>query len=211
MAISDKSTCSRTYDGFLYDFHYHREGISLHLDRVLENIWLCKLIFIDENISERVPLVDWSEYLFYYTELLLDGKEYYKKYKSEIRKISYDMILLMEIKTSLVLISKTSHISDHNLKNENIKKICDVIFNDSSVNKASLDPLTDQILNLISSNEIAPSSMKLAHAYTTPNFSDIKNTIAEGFLEILLASYWSFYSRLDNLVIAKILYKYKNK
>ena len=205
--ICDTRTCCKIYDSYLFNFDYHKDSISLHLERQASSYfgtWICNISFDNENFSKEIRIVNWTNYLSNYIDSSLESEDFYAKYKSVINKISYNMKIIMDVKSSLVLMSKTSTPKNYFLRKKYVKQICDVIFNDNSSSLKLFDPLVDDIVSSMPSSDFNISS-----SLTVPIFSIEQNTIAEALFEILHASYYNFYEPFTGSHIAKILRSYK--
>ena len=158
--VIHRGKSAEIYNSFLDNFYYHRGGIKIHLRKLLDysNCWDCNLMFEEENISRKINILSWDNFISVYIDPVLQDESFYGRYKPQIHSISYDLKIIMEVKASLVMLRQTTsyklfeNIKFDSLIHSYIMQICDVIFNDKSETFDSFDPLIDNIINSVSSS-----------------------------------------------------------
>lgn len=205
--------CGKIYNSFIYDFHYHKDGIKIHLRKLQDNSnsWDCNLHFTRENFSTKINIPNWDDFLFNYVDPFLKDNLVYERYVSQMCSISYDLKIIMEIKTCLVMFTQTSSYKFYELVDfdSSVKKyimqICDVIFSDESGSFDSFDSLVDNIINSVPSSfwdEIM--ALKRFPTFSPENIC----SLTSAFITMFSTGYSGFGKHLTNSEILQTLSPY---
>ena len=157
--------CSDIYNSYMNNFYYHSDDIYIQLERGYPHsrCWSCRINFEKVEVSEVVDILSWDRFLSFYIDDYFRHESFYRKYEHQMYKISYDMKIIMEIKSSLVVMSETSCPDDYLLMSKvcdfddslqaGIKKISNTSFEDKSETLSLYDYLVNDIINSMSSSD----------------------------------------------------------
>ena len=155
--------CSDIYNSYMNNFYYHSDDIYIQLERGYPHsrCWSCRINFEKVEVSEVVDILSWDRFLSFYIDDYFRHESFYRKYEHQMYKISYDMKIIMEIKSSLVVMSEKCFPDDYLLMSKvcdfddslqaGIKKISNTIFEDKSETLSLYDYLVNDIINSMSS------------------------------------------------------------